>query len=75
MQRDTGNWSLYQYRVEFSVEVESKRRRIGIVKNHLDKFSDYFAFDGGNDLFAREQLPDTVKKFMQIFKIIDKIFK
>jgi hypothetical protein len=61
MVRDTGSWKLYQYRVEFAEEVASKRRRMGMVlKNLKERFRNEIAYDGENDLFARDQLPDNV---------------
>ena len=54
------NWTLYQYKVNFEPELDSKRLRCGIVYTNLKQlFGDSLAFDG-EDAFSINKLPDEV---------------
>jgi aubergine-like protein len=53
------NWKLYHYRVDFEPIIESKRLRIGLLKQHDELFSNNKAFDG-QDLFSLTKLDKEV---------------
>jgi len=53
------NWTLYQYHVSFSPEVDSKKVRIALVKQHMQGVAGGVnAFDG-TVLFLTERLPEN----------------
>lgn len=57
---------LYQYRVDFEPLVESKRLRIGLLKQHDEMFANSKAFDG-QDLFSLTKLDKEVNNAEQFY--------
>ena len=53
------NWMLYQYHVSFSPEVENKKFRMFLVKQHREMLGETRAFDG-MVLFLARRLPQDV---------------
>jgi aubergine-like protein len=56
------NWTLYQYHVDFEPAVESKRLRMGLIKEHETLFANNKAFDG-TTLFSLTKLDNPVNLF------------
>ena len=52
------NWTLYQYHVDFSPEVDSKGMRLRMVKEHKEIIGETHAFDG-MVLFLIKKLPQN----------------
>lgn len=68
------NWVLYQYHVDFSPQVESRRMRVALLHSHDNLFPKNKAFDGST-LYSLTKLPNEVsygKSFF--FKLIFSIF-
>ena len=53
------NWVLYQYHVDFSPLIESRRMRVGLMKPHDALFPMNKAFDGST-IYSLTLLPDEV---------------
>jgi aubergine-like protein len=53
------NWLLYQYHVDFSPQIESRRMRSGLLHYHAALFDNKKAFDGST-LYSLKKLPDDV---------------
>lgn len=53
------NWLIYQYRVDFSPEIDSKGMRSRFVKDHKELLGPVRSFDGYT-LYLPRKLPDKV---------------
>ena len=53
------NYMLYQYSVDFAPDIQNKRFRIALLKDHVDLIGEVHAFDG-MQLFLPKKLPDKV---------------
>lgn len=53
------DWHLYQYRVDYSPDIDSKKLRIGLLHNHEQLLGKTKAFDGMT-LFLPKKLQNPV---------------
>lgn len=59
------NWTLHQYHVDFEPSIESKRLRIGLLKQHDNLFPSGKAFDGMT-LFTLTKLDKDVTEIKSV---------
>jgi len=59
------DWTLYQYHVSFSPEVDNKRMRIALVKQHNETLGMTQAFDGMVLFLVKRLTPDPLELFSE----------
>lgn len=59
------NWLLHQYHVDFDPPIESKRLRIGLLKQHDHLFANNKAFDG-QTLYSLTKLEENITEIQSI---------
>ena len=62
------NWHLYQYHVDFSPEIDNRKMRAGMVKEHAELLGSTRAFDGMQLIIAKKREQEVGTKFLLLFK-------